>query len=126
MAVAKIWLVLVISVDQLDLLAKHAAAKILNRHFRGFNRPLAVKIGIDPGLIVEDADLDALRRGWRACKRSAYCNAGGRQLDYPRIPNHIPLLVRRLAAPVKSAARSGPAPSAHSDCSDEISDSLNR
>jgi hypothetical protein len=57
----EIWLVLVISVDQLDLFAKHAAAKILNRHFRGFDRPLAAKIGIDPGLIVEDADLDALR-----------------------------------------------------------------
>jgi hypothetical protein len=38
---------------QLDLLAKHAAAKILNRHFRGFNRPLAAKISVDSGLIVE-------------------------------------------------------------------------
>jgi hypothetical protein len=45
---AEIGLHLVISVDQLDLLAKHAAAKILNRHFRGFDRPLAAKIGIDP------------------------------------------------------------------------------
>jgi hypothetical protein len=63
---AEIGLVLVISVDQLDLLAKHAAAKIVNRHFRGFDRPLAAKIGIDPGLIVEDADLDALRRRRRA------------------------------------------------------------
>ncbi len=54
-------LILVIGADQLDLLAKHAAAKILNRHLRGFDRPPAAKIGVDSGLIVEDADLDALR-----------------------------------------------------------------
>ena len=59
-----------IGVDQLDLLAKHAAAKILNRHFRGFDRPLAVKIGVGSGLIVENADLDALRRRRRARKHA--------------------------------------------------------
>ena len=52
---------MVISVDQLDLLAEHAAAKILNRHFRGFDRPLAAVIGVGSGLVVQDADLDALR-----------------------------------------------------------------
>ena len=44
-----------ISVDQLDLLTKHAAAEILNRHFRRFDRPLAAKVGIVSGLIVENA-----------------------------------------------------------------------
>jgi hypothetical protein len=39
----EIWLVLVISVDQLDLLAKHAAAKILNRHFAASTDPLPPK-----------------------------------------------------------------------------------
>ena len=71
---AVIWMV--ISVDQLDLLAKHAAAKILNRHFRGFDRPLAAKIGVNSRLIVEDADLDALRRRRRA-RKQAICGEGG-------------------------------------------------
>ena len=57
----EIELVLVVGVDQLDLLPEHAAAKILDRHLRGFDRPLAVKIGVGPGLIGENADLDALR-----------------------------------------------------------------
>ena len=57
----EIELVLVVSVDQLDLLAEHAAAEILDRHFRGFDRPLAVKVGECSGLIGEYADLDALR-----------------------------------------------------------------
>ncbi len=57
----EIWLVLVIGGHQLDLLAEHAAAEILNRHFRGFDRPLAAIVGIDPGLIVENADLHAFR-----------------------------------------------------------------
>ena len=68
---------LVVGVDQLDLLAKHAAAKILNRHFRGFDRPLAVKVGECSGLIGEYADLDALRRGRRAHKHTAGGDDGG-------------------------------------------------
>jgi len=51
--------VLVVGVNEFDLLA--ATAEILDRHFHGFDRPLAAKIAVGSGLIVEDADLDALR-----------------------------------------------------------------
>ena len=67
----EIGLVLVIGGDQLDLLAEHAAAEILDRHFRRFDRPLAAIVGVDPGLIVQNADLDALRRRRRAREQAA-------------------------------------------------------
>ena len=44
----------------LDLLPEHGAAEILHRHLRGLDRPFAAKIGVDAGLIVENADLNAL------------------------------------------------------------------
>jgi hypothetical protein len=58
---SEVRLVLVIGGNQLDLLAERPAAEILNRHFRAFDRSFAAKIRVDPGLVVEDADLDALR-----------------------------------------------------------------
>ena len=94
----EIKLVLVVGVDQLDLLAEHAAAEILDRHFRGFDRPLAVKIGVCSGLIGENADLDALRRGRRARKHTAGGDGGGTpdwSLSAP-----IPLTLCRLSAPL--------------------------
>jgi hypothetical protein len=54
--------------DHLDLVAEHLAAEILHRHLGGLERPFAAVIGIDPGLIVQNADLDALRRRRRAIK----------------------------------------------------------
>jgi hypothetical protein len=62
----QIRLVLVVGGDDLDLLAEHLAAEILDRHLGGFQRIFAAVIGIDAGLVVEDADLDALR-GSRRC-----------------------------------------------------------
>ena len=90
----EIGLVLVICGHHFDLLAEHAAAEILDRHFRGFDRPLAAKIGIGSGLVVENADLDALRGRGRARKQSARCNRGKRRLGYPRLAFHASLPVR--------------------------------
>jgi hypothetical protein len=80
---SEIKLVLVVGVDQLDLLTEHAAAKILDRHLRGFDRPLAVKIGECSRLIGENADLDALRRRRRACEHKTGGDGGGRQFNGP-------------------------------------------
>ena len=93
----EIWLVLVIGGHQIDLLAEHAAAKILDRHFRGFDRPLAAIVGVDPGLIVENADLDALRRRRRAHEQAICAEGRGRQLNQPYLANHHFLPVPRLA-----------------------------
>ena len=54
---------------QLDLLAQHLAAKILDRNLGGLDRIFAAIFGIDAGLIVQDADLDALRRRDRMVRR---------------------------------------------------------
>jgi hypothetical protein len=104
---SEIHLVLVVGVDPLDLPAEHAAAEVLDRYFRGFDRPLAVKVGVGSGLVGKNADLDALRRSRRARKHTAGGDCGGRQLDYPHIANHIPLPVCRLAAPVGCCAEFG-------------------
>jgi hypothetical protein len=58
----QISLVLMVGGDHLDLLVKHVAAKILDGHLGRFERPPAAVVGIDPGLIVQNANLDALRR----------------------------------------------------------------
>jgi hypothetical protein len=89
-------LVLVIGGHEVDLLAKHAAARILNRHFRRFDRPFAAKIGIGSGLIVENADLHALRRGRRDRKPGARDNGGGRRLEYPPVAHHVFLPARSV------------------------------
>jgi hypothetical protein len=72
----EIRLVLVISGDQLDLVAEHLAAEILDRHPGGFDRPFAAIIGIDAGLIVQDADLDALCRCRRRQQHGCRCDCG--------------------------------------------------
>ena len=54
----EIRLVLVVGGDDLDLLSEDGAAEILDRHLRRFDRPFAAVVGIDPGLVVQDADLD--------------------------------------------------------------------
>ena len=38
--------------------AQHLAAEILDRHLGGLDRRFAAEIGIDAGLVVQDADLD--------------------------------------------------------------------
>ena len=53
------------------------AAEIFDRHLGGFERPLTAVVCIDAGLIVEDADLDALRQNGRG-KREAARGDGGR------------------------------------------------
>jgi hypothetical protein len=71
-------LVLVIGGNDLDLMAEHLAAKVLDRHPGGFERPFAAVIGIDPGLIVQNADLDALRRCRRGEQKNSRRNGGQR------------------------------------------------
>jgi len=71
-------LVLMVGGDHLDLLAEHAAAKILHRHLGGLERPFAAVIGIDAGLIVQNSDLDTLCR-CRSGKQSNACRKGSRQ-----------------------------------------------
>ena len=58
----QIRLVLMIGRDDLDLAAQHLAAEFLDRDLRGLDRALAAVIGIDARLIIQDADLDALRQ----------------------------------------------------------------
>ena len=43
--------------DQLDFLAEHLAAEILDRHLRGFDRKFAAIVRVATGLIVQHADL---------------------------------------------------------------------
>ena len=54
------------------------AAKILRRHLGRLERPFAAVIGIDAGLIVQNADLDALRRR-RSCEQNNVCRKASRQ-----------------------------------------------
>ena len=62
--------------DHFDLLAEHLAAEILDRHLGGLERPFAAVVGVDAGLVVEDADLHALRGGRR---RQQHGRCDGRQ-----------------------------------------------
>jgi hypothetical protein len=64
--------------DNLDFLAEHVAAKILDRHLGGLNGIFAAVIGIDTGLIIQDADLDALRQR-RQGEQEAASHQGRRQ-----------------------------------------------
>jgi hypothetical protein len=64
--------------DDFDLVAEHLAAEILDRHLGRLERPLAAVIGVDAGLIVQNADLDALRRG-RTSEQSTTNHDGGQQ-----------------------------------------------
>ena len=73
---AEIRLVLVVGGDDFDLLAEHLAAEILDRHLGGLERPFAAVIGVDPGLIVQNADLDALRRCRRGEQKTTHRNGG--------------------------------------------------
>jgi hypothetical protein len=47
-----------VGADDLDRRALHLAAEILDRHLGRLDRPFAAEIGIDAGLVIEDADLD--------------------------------------------------------------------
>jgi hypothetical protein len=73
----EIRLVLVVGGDDVDRLAEHTAAEILDRHLGGFERILAAVIGVDPGLVVQNADLDALCRRRPGQQKTAHRN--GRQ-----------------------------------------------
>ncbi len=55
----------------LDRLAEHRAAGILDRHPRGRDRAGAAEIGIEAGLIVENADPDDIVGDLRACAGQA-------------------------------------------------------
>src|ERR1700738_3687954 len=85
--------------DHLDLLAEHAAAKILHRHLGGLERPFAAVGGIDPGLIVQNADLDALRRRGRGKYQAAYRDGSRQQsrfhMSLPK-PSNIDILLPRF------------------------------
>ncbi|MHC2532170.1 hypothetical protein ACVJMY_001739 [Bradyrhizobium diazoefficiens] len=74
----QIRLVLVVGGDELDLLTEHLAAKIFDRHPGRFDRPFAAVVCIDAGLVVEDADLDALRGG-RCCQQQGRGCDGGQK-----------------------------------------------
>ena len=71
---------------QLDLLAQHLAAKLFDRNLGGLDRIFAAIFGKDAGLIVQDVDLDALRR--RRRRREQPCG----QISTP-IENVCPQLV---------------------------------
>ena len=72
----EIGLVLVVRSDDLDLLAEHLAAEILDRHPGGLQRIFAARVGIDARLIVQDTDLDLCRSG----RHEKHCaNSHGRQ-----------------------------------------------
>ena len=73
----EIRLVLVVGGDDFDLVAQHLAAEILDRHLGGLNRPFAAVIGVDAGLVVQNTDLDALRRRGRCEQETTRRN--GRQ-----------------------------------------------
>jgi hypothetical protein len=60
--------------DHFDFLAEHAAAKILDRHPGRLDGIFAAVIRIDPGLVVQNADLDALRRSRRRQQKAARRN----------------------------------------------------
>ena len=51
-----------VGADQLDLLAVDAAAKVGDRHARRLDRPRSTNIGIEPGHVIENADLDNIAR----------------------------------------------------------------
>jgi hypothetical protein len=54
------------------------AAKILDRHLGGLERPLAAEIGVDAGLVVENADLDLAVGNFRECGAGGGHQQGGR------------------------------------------------
>ena len=53
---ADIGLVLMVGGHDLDRLAEHHPASVLDRHARGDHRAGTAEVGIEAGLIVEDAD----------------------------------------------------------------------
>ena len=64
-------LVLVVGGDDLDRRAEHRAAVVLGGHLRGLVGPLAAEVGVDAGLVVEDADLDLAVRDFLRARREA-------------------------------------------------------
>jgi hypothetical protein len=74
---ADIGLVLMVGDHDIDRLAEHGAAGILDRHARGNDRAGAAQVGIEARLIVENADAnDAV--GY-LCVRGAAPVRSGRQ-----------------------------------------------
>ena len=63
---ADIGLVLMVGKHDLDRLAEHGAAGILDRHARGDDRAGTAEIGIEPGLVVENAYSDDIVGDLRA------------------------------------------------------------
>jgi hypothetical protein len=52
----------VVGGDHLDRLVQDLAPKVLHGHAGGLVGPLAAEIGVDAGLVVEDADLHGVAR----------------------------------------------------------------
>ncbi|MPM39417.1 hypothetical protein SDC9_86050 [bioreactor metagenome] len=62
-------LVLVIGPDQLDLLAQHRTAEVLDRHARCLHRASACGVGIQPAHVAEHSDLHhVVRNARRVCE----------------------------------------------------------
>ena len=53
---AEVGLVLVVGGQELDLVAEHAAAEIVDRHLGGLDAARADHVGIDAGHVVDVAD----------------------------------------------------------------------
>jgi len=75
---ADIGLVLMVGDHDIDRLAEHGAAGILDRHARGNDRAGAAQVGIEARLIVENADAnDAV--GYLCVRRAAPVRSGRQQ-----------------------------------------------
>ncbi len=99
-------LVLMVGVDDLDWSVEHFAAEIFDRHLGGFNGRFTTEIGIDAGLVVQDADLH-LAVGSTI---GEYGGAAGKQECHGRneILSHMSLLPEMVRSRVcsKLASRS--------------------
>ena len=72
-------LVLMICGDDLDRCIQHLATEILCSHLRCFVRPLAAKVRIYTGLVVQNADLDlAIGNLGACCRNDRGCHQGSR------------------------------------------------
>ena len=88
---AEVRLVLVVGGDDLDLVAEHLPPKSSTAMWAASSDYLPPIVGIDAGLVVEDADLDALRRSRRG-KSHAAGDDGNRNYSRFHSSNSQPFL----------------------------------
>ena len=81
---ADVDLVLVVGDQQLDRLAEHRAAEILDRHPRHFNRARPGEIGVGAGLVVHHPDREAVG----CARRQRRSGEGQQKADGENSPNH--------------------------------------